>query len=347
MMIGWTSAVEPGVVERIGDSQVAWPETFTVHPRLEPMLRRRRAASRAGGIGWAFAELIALGSLLMEGVPVRLAGEDARRATFAQRHAVLHDHGTGAEWTPLDFLTPGQAPLEIYDSLLSEYAALAFEYGYSVERPEGLTLWEAQFGDFANGAQSVIDEYVTSATQKWGQRSGLVMLLPHGQEGQGPDHSSTRIERYLQMCAQENMRVVMPTTPANHFHLLREQAYSRPRRPLIVFTPKQLLRLRAATSPVEAFTSGRFQPIIGETDPALGGGAPGRPRPQRRSARRVRWTGCCCARGASTTICSPTGKPPGTGVPPSCAWSRSTRWTPTRWLRPWPPLPGRSRCGSS
>ena len=274
MMIGWTSAVEPGVVERIGDAQVAWPEGFTVHPKLEPMLRRRQDSSRAGGIDWAFAELVALGSLLMEGVPVRLAGEDARRATFAQRHAVLHDHATGAEWTPLDFLTPGQAPLEIYDSLLSEYAALAFEYGYSVERPEGLTLWEAQFGDFANGAQSVIDEYVTSATQKWGQRSGLVMLLPHGQEGQGPDHSSARIERYLQMCAQENMRVVMPSTPANHFHLLREQAYSRPRRPLVVFTPKQLLRLKAATSPVADLTSGAFLPVIGETDAGIarGGG---------------------------------------------------------------------------
>ena len=274
MMIGWTSAVEPGVVERIGDAQVAWPEGFTVHPKLEPMLRRRQDSSRAGGIDWAFAELVALGSLLMEGVPVRLAGEDARRATFAQRHAVLHDHATGAEWTPLDFLTPGQAPLEIYDSLLSEYAALAFEYGYSVERPEGLTLWEAQFGDFANGAQSVIDEYVTSATQKWGQRSGLVMLLPHGQEGQGPDHSSARIERYLQMCAQENMRVVMPSTPANHFHLLREHTYTRPRRPLIVFTPKQLLRLKAATSPVEDFTSGAFLPVIGETDAGIarGGG---------------------------------------------------------------------------
>ena len=205
----------------------------------------------------------------MEGVPIRLAGEDARRATFAQRHAVLHDHTSGQEWTPLSFLTPDQAPLEIYDSLLSEYAALAFEYGYSVERPEGLTMWEAQFGDFANGAQSVIDEYVTSAAQKWGQRSGLVMLLPHGQEGQGPDHSSARIERYLQMCAQDNMLVAQPSTPASYFHLLREHTYTRPRRPLIVFTPKQLLRLKAACSPVEDFTSGTFQPVIGETDDAV------------------------------------------------------------------------------
>ena len=269
MMLGWTSAVPRDVVERIGDAQVAWPESFTVHPKLQTMLSKRREATRKGGIDWGLGELIALGSLLMEGVPIRLAGEDARRATFAQRHAVLHDHTSGQEWTPLSFLTPDQAPLEIYDSLLSEYAALAFEYGYSVERPEGLTMWEAQFGDFANGAQSVIDEYVTSAAQKWGQRSGLVMLLPHGQEGQGPDHSSARIERYLQMCAQDNMLVAQPSTPASYFHLLREHTYTRPRRPLIVFTPKQLLRLKAACSPVEAFTSGTFQPVIGETDDAV------------------------------------------------------------------------------
>ena len=269
MMLGWTSAVPRDVVERIGDAQVAWPESFTVHPKLQAMLAKRREATRKGGIDWGLGELIALGSLLMEGVPIRLAGEDARRATFAQRHAVLHDHTSGQEWTPLSFLTPDQAPLEIYDSLLSEYAALAFEYGYSVERPEGLTMWEAQFGDFANGAQSVIDEYVTSAAQKWGQRSGLVMLLPHGQEGQGPDHSSARIERYLQMCAQDNMLVAQPSTPASYFHLLREHTYTRPRRPLIVFTPKQLLRLKAACSPVEAFTSGTFQPVIGETDDAV------------------------------------------------------------------------------
>ena len=269
MMLGWTSAVPRDVVERIGDAQVAWPDSFTVHPKLQAMLAKRREATREGGIDWGLGELIALGSLLMEGVPIRIAGEDARRATFAQRHAVLHDHVSGQEWTPLSFLTPDQAPLEIYDSLLSEYAALAFEYGYSVERPEGLTMWEAQFGDFANGAQSVIDEYVTSAAQKWGQRSGLVMLLPHGQEGQGPDHSSARIERYLQMCAQDNMLVAQPSTPASYFHLLREHTYHRPRRPLIVFTPKQLLRLKAACSPVEDFTSGTFQPVIGETDDAV------------------------------------------------------------------------------
>ena len=272
MMIGWTSAVPRSVIERIGDAQVAYPEGFTVHPKLGAMLAKRQRATREGGIDWGLGELIAFGSLLMEGVPVRVVGEDSRRATFAQRHAVLHDNDSGAEWTPLDFLTPDQAPLSIYDSLLSEYAALGFEYGYAVERPEGLTVWEAQFGDFANGAQSIIDEYVASAGQKWGQRSGLVMLLPHGQEGQGPDHSSARIERYLQMCAQGNMRVAMPSTPAGYAHLLREHAYSRPRRPLIVFTPKQLLRLKAAVSAVEDLTSGTFQPVIGETDERIASG---------------------------------------------------------------------------
>ena len=188
------------------------------------------------------------------------------RATFVQRHAVLHDYLDGREFTPLQFLTADQARFDVYDSPLSEYAVLAFDYGYSVERPDALTIWEAQFGDFANGAQTVIDEFVCSAEQKWGQRSSLVMLLPHGYEGQGPDHSSARIERYLQLAAQDNMWIVQPSTPANHFHMLRRQAYQRPRRPLIAFTPKQLLRLSAATSSIEEFTSGSFRPVIDETD---------------------------------------------------------------------------------
>ena len=212
---------------------------------------------------------LALGTLLMEGTPVRFSGEDARRATFVQRHAVLHDNTNGREFTPLQFLTPTQAKFDIFDSPLSEYAVLAYDYGYSVERPDALTVWEAQFGDFANGAQLVIDEFVCSAEQKWGQRSSLVMMLPHGFEGQGPDHSSARIERYLQLAAQDNMWIVQPSTPANHFHMLRQQAYRRPRKPLIAFTPKQLLRLAAATSQVEDFTSGTFRPIISEVDPSI------------------------------------------------------------------------------
>jgi 2-oxoglutarate dehydrogenase E1 component len=176
----------------------------------------------------------------------------------------MHDRETGAEWTPLLYLSADQAKFWCYDSSLSEYAALGFEYGYSVERPDALVLWEAQFGDFVNGAQIVIDEFISSAQAKWNQSSSVVLLLPHGYEGQGPDHSSARIERFLQMCAEDNMVVAQPSTPANYFHLLRRQAYQRPRRPLVVFTPKQLLRLKAATSSVEDFTEGTFQPVIGD-----------------------------------------------------------------------------------
>lgn len=263
------TAVAREVIERIGDAQVSVPEGFEVHSKLMNLLRKRQSMSLQGGIDWGFGELLAFGSLLMEGVPVHMTGEDVRRATFAQRHAVMHDQRNGSEWTPLDYLTPNQAKLSIVDSLLSEYGAMAFEYGYSVERSEGLNIWEGQFGDFANGAQTVIDEYVSSAEQKWGQHSGLVLLLPHGLEGQGPDHSSARIERYLQLCAQDNMRVVQPSTPANHFHTLRDQARREPHRPLILISPKQMLRLKAAVSPVEDFISGGMQTVIGETDPEV------------------------------------------------------------------------------
>lgn len=263
------TAVAREVIERIGDAQVSVPEGFEVHSKLMNLLRKRQTMSRQGGIDWGFGELLAFGSLLMEGVPVHMSGEDVRRATFAQRHAVMHDQRNGSEWTPLDYLTPNQAKLSIVDSLLSEYGAMAFEYGYSVERSEGLNIWEGQFGDFANGAQTVIDEYVSSAEQKWGQHSGLVLLLPHGLEGQGPDHSSARIERYLQLCAQDNMRVVQPSTPANHFHTLRDQARREPHRPLILISPKQMLRLKVAVSPVEDFISGGMQTVIGETDPEV------------------------------------------------------------------------------
>jgi multifunctional 2-oxoglutarate metabolism enzyme len=267
-----STAISTETLAHIGKAHVTIPDGFTVHPKLKQLLEKREVMSREGSIDWGFGELVALGSLLMEGVPVRLAGQDSRRGTFVQRHAVFHDRATGVEWTPLQELSDSQSKLWIYDSLLSEYAAMAFEYGYSVERPDALVLWEAQFGDFANGAQTVMDEFISSAEQKWGQRSSLVLLLPHGYEGQGPDHSSARIERYLQMCAEQNMVVANPTTPASHFHLLRRHAYSKPRKPLIVFTPKQLLRLKAAASSVEDFTQGTFQPVIGESA-ALDGNA--------------------------------------------------------------------------
>ncbi|BCT76720.1 alpha-ketoglutarate decarboxylase [Sinomonas cyclohexanicum] len=258
------SAISAELLARIGKAHIDVPEGFTVHPKLKQLLERRETMSREGGIDWGFGEIAALGSLISEGVPVRLAGQDSRRGTFVQRHAVFHDRQNGNEWTPLANLAEGEGKLSIYDSSLSEYAALGFEYGYSVERPDALVAWEAQFGDFVNGAQTVIDEFISSAEQKWGQRSSLVMLLPHGYEGQGPDHSSARIERFLQLCAEDNMIVAQPSTPASHFHLLRRQAYNRPRKPLIVFTPKQLLRLKAAASAVTDFTSGAFRPVIGE-----------------------------------------------------------------------------------
>jgi len=246
----------------IGDAFVSSPEGFTLHPKLQQLMEKRAAMVREGGIDWAMGELLAFGSLLKEGVPVRLAGQDSRRGTFVQRHAVLIDKITAEEWTPLLYLGEGQARFWLYDSLLSEFAAMGFEYGYSVERPDALVLWEAQFGDFLNGAQTIIDEFISSSEQKWGQRSSVVLLLPHGYEGQGPDHSSARIERFLQMCAEDNMTVAYPSTPASYFHLLRRQAYNRPRRPLIVFTPKSMLRLKAAASAVEDFTSGTFQPVL-------------------------------------------------------------------------------------
>ncbi len=252
------------VVHAIGDAHQNIPAGFNVHPKLAALLEKRLDMSRNGDIDWGFGELLAVGSLLLEGTPVRLAGQDSRRGTFVQRHAVMHDRVNGQEWLPLMNLSDSQARLSIYDSLLSEYAALAFEYGYSVERPDSLVMWEAQFGDFVNGAQTVIDEFISSAEQKWGQRSGVVMLLPHGYEGQGPDHSSARIERFLQLAAENNMTIARPSTPASYFHLLRRQAYQRPRRPLVVFTPKAMLRLKGASSGVEDFTSGVFQPVLGD-----------------------------------------------------------------------------------
>jgi 2-oxoglutarate dehydrogenase E1 component len=250
------------VVTLIGEAFGNKPEGFTVHPKIQQLLDKRVEMTKSGNIDWGFGELLAFGSLLVEGTTVRLAGQDSRRGTFVQRHAVLHDRANGQEWLPLSNLSDNQGRFFIYDSLLSEYAAMGYEYGYSVEAPEALVLWEAQFGDFANTAQAVIDEYVSSAEQKWGQQSGVTLLLPHGYEGQGPDHSSARIERFLQLCAQDNMVVARPSTPASHFHLLRRQAYARPRKPLIVFTPKAMLRLRGATSDVEDFTSGRFEPVL-------------------------------------------------------------------------------------
>ncbi|GGA59213.1 alpha-ketoglutarate decarboxylase [Pseudoclavibacter endophyticus] len=256
------TAVSADVLRTIGEAHASPPDGFTVHTKLKSVLSKRAKMSAEGDVDWAYAELLAIGSLLLDGTPVRMTGQDSRRGTFTQRHAVFHDRVNGQNWIPLQNLADDQARLSIYDSLLSEFAVLGFEYGYSVERPDSLVLWEAQFGDFANGAQTIIDEFISSSEQKWNQRSSVVLLLPHGYEGQGPDHSSARIERFLTLAAEDNMIISQPSTPASYFHLLRNQAYARPRKPLVVFTPKSMLRLRSAVSPLDDFTSIGFRPVI-------------------------------------------------------------------------------------
>jgi multifunctional 2-oxoglutarate metabolism enzyme len=259
------TAVTQEVLDRIGRAHVELPDGFTPHPKIAPLLEKRAAMVREGGIDWGMGELLAFGSLLLDGRPVRLAGQDSRRGTFVQRHSVLIDRHSGAEHTPLKHLE-GAATFYVYDSLLSEYAAVGFEYGYSVARPDTLVLWEAQFGDFVQGAQTVIDEYISSGEAKWGQTSGVVLLLPHGFEGQGPDHSSARIERFMTLCAEDNMTVAYPSTPAQHFHLLRRQALGEGQRPLVVFTPKSMLRLKAAASAPADFTDANWQNVVPDPD---------------------------------------------------------------------------------
>ncbi len=258
------TAIDLECLKRIADAYVTPPEGFTVHPKVMPQLQRRAAAITDGPIDWGTGEILALGSLLMDGRPVRLAGQDSRRGTFVSRFGTIIDRKNADEWTPLSALTEDQAKFSIYDSLLSEYAALGFEYGYSVARPEALVLWEAQFGDFVNGAQTVIDEFITSSETKWRQNSGVVLLLPHGYEGQGPDHSSARIERFLQMAADEAFVVAQPSTPASYFHLLRHHSLSEKHRPMIVFTPKSMLKRKEAASQPGDFTQGTFRPFIGD-----------------------------------------------------------------------------------
>ncbi len=238
------------------------PAGFRAHPKLLGQLARRRKSFEAGQIDWALGEALAMGSLVLEGAPVRLSGEDSARGTFSQRHAVFYDHESGATWTPLANLAAGQATFDVYDSHLSEFGVLGFDYGFSVEAPGSLVLWEAQFGDFSNGAQIIIDQFLASAEQKWGQKSSLVLLLPHGYEGQGPEHSSARIERFLQLCARDNIRVVSPSTPAQYFHALRRQVKAVDRKPLVVMTPKSLLRHKDAVSTADELAAGRFDEVI-------------------------------------------------------------------------------------
>ena len=243
------------------------PEGFTIQPQLKKLaLDRRRNQHQGGGpYDWAFGEALAFGTLLVEGTPVRLSGQDSRRGTFSQRHCVLYDTVTRRQYTPLSNLKEGQARFCVYNSMLSEAAVLGFDYGYSLDFPEMLCLWEAQFGDFANGAQVVIDQFIISSESKWQRPSGIVLLLPHGYEGQGPEHSSARLERFLQLCAEDNIQVCNLTTPAQYFHVLRRQVRRDFRKPLVIMTPKSLLRNERATSRLEDFTQSAFQPIIGPT----------------------------------------------------------------------------------
>ena len=241
----------------------SWPRDFAVNPKLARQLERRaRIIGEHGAIEWAHAEALAFASLLTQSVPIRMSGQDAERGTFSQRHLVLHDVNTGAKYAPIQHLTQRRAPFEIYNSPLSELAVMGFEYGYSVVAGESLVLWEAQFGDFVNGAQVIIDQFISAGRTKWNQNSRLVLLLPHGYEGQGPEHSSARLERFLALCAEENMRVANCTTPAQYFHILRRQALVEAHRPLIMMTPKSLLRHPKATSRLDDLSNGIFRPVL-------------------------------------------------------------------------------------
>jgi 2-oxoglutarate dehydrogenase E1 component len=257
------TAVDRRILVELGEACSRIPEGFHPHPKIEKLFERRREAIAAGeGIDWGIAEMLAFATLLHEGIPVRLTGQDSRRGTFNHRHSTLFDVQTGESCVPLAAVARDGAALRIYDSMLSEAAVLGFEYGYSIESPHGLTAWEAQFGDFANGAQVIIDQFIASSETKWDRASGLVLLLPHGYEGQGAEHSSARIERYLQACADDNIQVAYPSTPAQFFHLLRRQVKQPFRRPLVVFTPKSLLRLPACRSDLAEFAAGHFREVL-------------------------------------------------------------------------------------
>jgi 2-oxoglutarate dehydrogenase E1 component len=258
------------MVNTIGHKIAVVPDGFNINPKMVGQLARRaKMGDGSMPLDWAFAEAVAFGSLVVEGTRVRLSGQDSGRGTFSQRHAVLYDTQTGKSWSPLSELrseTNPEARFEVFDSSLSEEGVLGFEYGYSVIAKSSLILWEAQFGDFGNGAQTIIDQYIAASEDKWKQTSRLVMLLPHGYEGQGPEHSSARLERYLQLCAENNLQVCYPTTPAQYFHLLRRQIKPGMERPLIVMTPKSLLRLPAASSSVADLTTGGFSPVIDDVE---------------------------------------------------------------------------------
>jgi 2-oxoglutarate dehydrogenase E1 component len=256
------TAVPADKLRELNEELLRVPDWFTPHPKLMKQLERRRDALEDGGIDWGQAEALAFASLLVDGIPVRLTGQDTERGTFSHRHVVLHDVNSGATFTPMQHLDEAAASFEIHNSPLSEYACLGFEYGYSAAAPEALVLWEAQFGDFVNGAQIIVDQFISAGLSKWGETSRLTLLLPHGYEGNGPEHSSARLERFLQLAAQENIRVSNCTTASQYFHLLRRQALDATARPLVVMTPKGLLRLKQAASTIDELATGEFRPVI-------------------------------------------------------------------------------------
>jgi 2-oxoglutarate dehydrogenase E1 component len=262
------TAVPYEALREVTDHVIQMPDGFTLNPTIARIFEHRQTLlTERKPIDWAFAETLAFGTLLLDGTAVRLSGQDTRRGTFSQRHAVVYDAKTGAEYTPLNNVRPGrQAEFRVYDSMLSEFAVLGFEFGYSLDDPETLVLWEAQFGDFANGAQVIIDQVLVCSESKWQRASGLVLLLPHGYEGQGPEHSSARIERFLQLAAEDNIQVCNVTTPAQYFHLLRRQMKRNFRKPLVLMTPKSLLRHKDAVSPIGDFTDGQFHEIVDDSN---------------------------------------------------------------------------------
>jgi 2-oxoglutarate dehydrogenase E1 component len=274
----WTDHADTGVplaeLTRIGERITQVPEGFTVHPLVKKLLADRLAMAHGDHpIDWGMGEHLAFATLLTNGYAIRITGQDSGRGTFSHRHAVLHDQNRerwdAGVYVPLEHVSDNQANFTVIDSVLSELSVLGFEYGYATAEPNVMTIWEAQFGDFANGAQVVIDQFITSGEAKWGRQCGLTLMLPHGYEGQGPEHSSARIERFLQMCADNNIQVVQPTNGAQIFHVLRRQMIRPFRKPLVIFTPKSLLRNKHATSPLEDLATGTFQPVIGEVDPAI------------------------------------------------------------------------------
>jgi len=262
------TAVPAETLQRIVDVVRRVPDGFTSHPKVRRLMEERDAMLQPGGqIDWACAEMLAFGTLLLEGSKIRLSGQDSGRGTFSQRHAVWYDLTTNTRFVPLDHLSPGQGRFVVIDSMLSEAAVLGFEYGFSIADPRNLVIWEAQFGDFANGAQVIIDQFIAAGESKWQRMSGIVLLLPHGYEGQGPEHSSARLERYMQLCAENNLQVCNLTTPAQYFHALRRQIHRSFRKPLILMSPKSLLRHKLAVSSLPDFTDSTFQPVLGEVDP--------------------------------------------------------------------------------